>query len=66
MFACRDEAFTDCLHGILEAEIESVDSSVVNAQQAGVQIGDQLPRGGERISLTVRQVLSTIRLGLRL
>lgn len=62
----RDEAYSGCLHGILEAAVEDIDASVVNAQQAGLQIGQSLPRGGERISLTVRRVLHTYSLGLRL
>lgn len=68
MFAAchRDEAYSDCLHGILEAEVESIDASVVNAQQAGLAIGQDLPRGGERISLTVRRVLHTYSLDIRL
>lgn len=63
---CRDEAYSGCLHGILEAAVEDIDASVVNAQQAGLQVGQALPRGGERISLTVRRVLHTYSLGLRL
>ena len=63
--ACREEAYTDCLHGILEAGVEDIDASVVNAQQAGLQVGQQLPRGGERVSLTVRRVLHTYSLGIR-
>ncbi|PRW33548.1 alpha-ketoglutarate-dependent dioxygenase alkB-like protein 6 [Chlorella sorokiniana] len=62
----KDEAYSGCLHGILEAAVEDIDASVVNAQQAGLQIGQALPRGGERISLTVRRVLHTYSLGLRL
>lgn len=62
----RDEAYSGCLHGILEAAVEDIDASVVNTQQAGLQIGQALPRGGERISLTVRRVLHTYSLGLRL
>ena len=63
---CRDEAYTDCLHGILEAEVESIDGSVANTQQAGLQAGQALPRGGERVSLTIRRVLHTYSLGIRL
>lgn len=62
----RDEAYSGCLHGILEAAVEDIDASVVNTQQAGLQIGQALPRGGERISLTVRRVMHTYSLGLRL
>ena len=94
------EAYSDCLHGILEAggctgtlgsctqkvcatpaapalptstrsapaalpaEVEEVDASVVNAEEAGVEVGQQLPRGGERVSLTVRRVLRTFGVGL--
>ena len=63
---CRDEAYTSCLHGILEAAVESIDGSVVNAEAAGLQIGQQLPRGGERISLTVRRVRRQYNIGIRL
>jgi len=62
----RDEAYTGCLHGILEASVEDIDASVVNTQQAGLQPGQQLPRSGERVSLTVRRVLHTYSLGIRL
>ena len=63
----RGEAYTHCLHGILGAQVEDVDAgSVVNAQQAGVRVGQALPRGGERVSLTVRRVLRTHSLGIRL
>lgn len=62
----RDEAYTGCLHGILEAEVESVDDSVVNAAAAGLAPGAALPRGGERVSLTVRRVLHTYSVGIRL
>ena len=63
----RDEAYTGCLHGILEAAVEDIDGSVVNAAAAGLQPGQRLPRGGERVSLTVRRVLKTYAgLGLRL
>ena len=54
------------MHGILEAAVESIDSSVVNVAQAGLEAGQQLPRGGERISLTVRRVLRTYSWGIRL
>lgn len=46
--------------------MEDIDASVVNAAAAGLQIGQQLPRGGERISLTVRRVLHSYSLGIRL
>lgn len=62
----RDVAYSDCLHGILEAAVEEIDDSCVNAAQAGVQQQQRLPRGGERISLTVRRVLRTHKLGIRL
>lgn len=62
----RGEAYSGCLHGILEAEVENIDGSVVNAAEAGVTVGQRLPRGGERISLTVRRVFKTLSLGLRL
>lgn len=62
----RDEAYTDCLHGILEAQVETIDGSVANVQQAGLQAGQGLPRGGERFALTVRRVLHTYSLGIRL
>ncbi|KAL4437805.1 hypothetical protein ABPG77_005717 [Micractinium sp. CCAP 211/92] len=62
----RDEAYTGCLHGILEAEVESIDDSVVNAAAAGLAQGQGLPRGGERVSLTMRRVLHTYSLGIRL
>jgi hypothetical protein len=40
---------------------------VVNAAAAGVEVGKRLPRGGERVSLTVRRVLRSYRgLGIRL
>ena len=66
LLARRDEAYTSCLHGILEAAVESIDGSVVNADVAGLQIGQQLPRGGERISLTIRRVLRQYNIGIRL
>lgn len=46
--------------------MEDIDSSVVNTEVAGLQQGQQLPRGGERISLTVRRVLRTYSVGIRL
>ena len=66
LLARRDEAYTSCLHGILEAAAETIDCSVVNADAAGLQIGQQLPRGGERISLTIRRVLRQYNIGIRL
>jgi alkylated DNA repair protein alkB family protein 6 len=53
----QDEAYTGCLHGIEAVETEAIDGSVANAQQCGLVPGDALPRGGERVSLTVRRVL---------
>lgn len=46
--------------------MESIDDSVVNAATAGLAQGQGLPRGGERVSLTVRRVLHTYSLGIRL
>ncbi|KAL4419683.1 hypothetical protein ABPG75_006781 [Micractinium tetrahymenae] len=62
----RDEAYSGCLHGILEAQVESIDGSVVNAAAAGLVVGQGLLRSSERISLTVRRVLHTYSLGIRL
>lgn len=64
---CRDAAYTDCLHGVLDAEVEDIDATVANVEAAGLQPGQRLPRGGERISLTCRRVLRTYSgLGIRL
>ncbi|GLC61181.1 hypothetical protein PLESTB_001728400 [Pleodorina starrii] len=52
----RDEAFTDCLHCIEEVSEELLDESVANLDMYGLSPGTTLPRGGERISLTVRRV----------
>ncbi|GIL86600.1 hypothetical protein Vretimale_11510 [Volvox reticuliferus] len=52
----RDEAFTDCLHSIEEVKEEWLDGSVANLHMYGILPGTALPRGGERISLTVRRV----------
>ncbi|KAG2483009.1 hypothetical protein HYH03_018089 [Edaphochlamys debaryana] len=50
-------AFTDCLHGIDEVHDEVLDDSVANLAACGIdQPGGTLPRGSERISLTVRRV----------
>ena len=38
-----------------------MDATVVNAGAAGVAAGQALPRGGERVSLTVRRVLRTFK-----
>lgn len=51
-----DEAYTGCLHSIDFTDTEVIDASVANAAACGFQAGDRLPRGGERISLTVRRV----------
>ncbi|PNH04054.1 putative alpha-ketoglutarate-dependent dioxygenase ABH6 [Tetrabaena socialis] len=52
----RDQAFTDCLHSIDEVQEEVLDGSVANLALCGAEEGAVLPRGGERISLTVRRV----------
>ncbi|KXZ45946.1 hypothetical protein GPECTOR_49g530 [Gonium pectorale] len=52
----RDEAFTHCLHSIDEVYEERLDESVANLHMYGMEPGGLLPRGGERISLTVRRV----------
>mmetsp|Transcript_28745 Transcript_28745/g.80933 ORF Transcript_28745/g.80933 Transcript_28745/m.80933 type:complete len:236 (-) Transcript_28745:383-1090(-) len=51
------EAYTNCLHGINEAHEEVVDKHTMNLEAVGLRPGDALPRGGERISFTVRRVL---------
>ncbi len=62
----RGDAYTQCLHGIDAVEAESIDGSVANAEQFGLQIGDTLPRTGPRISLTIRRVLFTYKLNIKL
>ena len=44
---------------------EPIDDSVVNSEQCGMALGSRLPRGGERVSLTVRRVLRTYSVGIR-
>jgi alkylated DNA repair protein alkB family protein 6 len=51
------DAYSGCLHGIDALETEHIDASIVNGEGVGLQPGDELLRGGERISLTVRRVL---------
>ncbi|GLI67661.1 hypothetical protein VaNZ11_011912 [Volvox africanus] len=52
----RDEAFTECLHSIEEVSEEWLDESVANLDMYGILPSTILPRGSERISLTVRRV----------
>ncbi len=62
-----DDAYTDCLHGILEVEEEEVDESVCNVAQCGLEEGTlHVGRGGERVSLTARRVLKVMKNVLRL
>ena len=65
----QGEAYTDFLHGIHPVEEEAVGghAAVVNREAAGLEVGAViLPRGGERISLTVRRVLRVQKNLLRL
>ncbi|CAG9460962.1 unnamed protein product [Pedinophyceae sp. YPF-701] len=52
----KGDAYTRHMHGIDAAESETVDATVANCAQAQVQLGDKVPRGGTRLSLTVRRV----------
>lgn len=52
----KDEAYTDCLHGIDAVQEDVLDDTVVNPEATGLQAGAGLPRSGERVSLTVRRV----------
>jgi hypothetical protein len=50
-------------------EAEELDASVCNlhlCEGEGVAPGGQLPRGGERVSLTIRRVLKVLKNVLRL
>lgn len=60
------EAYTDFLHGIWEVDEEAIDEFVVNSTATGLKCGSNLPRGGERISITVRRVLKVKRNLIRL
>eukprot|EP00887_Chlorella_sp_A99_P000057 scaffold16.g57.t1 len=55
----KNDAYTSCLHGVMEVAEEPIDASVVNAEACGLARGARLARGGERVSLTVRRVLRT-------
>jgi alkylated DNA repair protein alkB homolog 6 len=57
------EAYTAHLHGIDAPPdgVETIDSSVLNADACGLTVGSRLPRGGARLSLTVRRVPRVLR-----
>ena len=60
-------AYTSCLHGILDQPVDHIDAATtVNAEQAGLQLGQKLERASDRISLTVRRVLQQHSLAIRL
>lgn len=49
------------LHAVsAQVEEEQLDGSVVNLAAHGLQEGAALPRGGERVSLTVRRAAKTV------
>lgn len=53
-----DEAYTSCVHGILEVDEEELGDHVVNMDACRVPAGQAtVSRGPERISFTVRRVL---------
>lgn len=54
-----DSAFHAFLHGIDAVHVDTLDASVCNAAACGLRPGAGLPRGRERVSLTVRRVLRT-------
>eukprot|EP01024_Parvocaulis_polyphysoides_P027012 TRINITY_DN24569_c0_g1_i1.p2 TRINITY_DN24569_c0_g1~~TRINITY_DN24569_c0_g1_i1.p2 ORF type:complete len:226 (-),score=32.80 TRINITY_DN24569_c0_g1_i1:275-952(-) len=61
-----ERAYEECLHGILEVETERIDDSVANFQECGFQVGQDVEREGERISLTVRNVKKSLKSIIRL
>eukprot|EP01023_Acetabularia_acetabulum_P024161 TRINITY_DN2339_c1_g2_i2.p1 TRINITY_DN2339_c1_g2~~TRINITY_DN2339_c1_g2_i2.p1 ORF type:complete len:220 (-),score=16.27 TRINITY_DN2339_c1_g2_i2:75-734(-) len=61
-----EKAYTHCLHGILEVQIEKIDESIVNFGECGFQIGQDVQREGERISLTIRNVKKAVKSIIRL
>ncbi|GAB4816066.1 hypothetical protein N2152v2_003112 [Parachlorella kessleri] len=62
----QGDAYTACLHGIDFAIAETVDCSCLNAGACGLRPGDRVPRRGERTSLTIRRVLRTCGVRIKL
>ncbi len=67
LFVFRDEAYTSCLHGILEVKEEQLDASVCNLHlcstaERSLELGATFSRGDQaRLSLTVRRVPRVIK-----
>lgn len=51
----KDDLYSDYMHGIAFREEDVVDEKVVNAKEAGVELGTVIKRE-HRISLTIRVV----------
>ena len=77
LFIFKDDAYTNCLHGIEPVEEEFIGNTVVNIPR-GMKVGDTIPRRGrgeevddnsnnsgrepgQRISLTIRNVMKVYR-----
>ena len=60
----KDDAYSECLHGIDSTEEEVLDASVVNPEAAvDAERPAVLKRTGTRISLTIRRVIKVHKLG---
>lgn len=57
----RDEAYTDCFHGIAERTEDVVHANVLNQHLLGVAVGDVVERR-PRLSFTIRHCLHTEKL----
>lgn len=50
----KDAAYTNIVHGIETRTSDAVPETCCNLQQAQLQVGQEVPRGARRVSLTIR------------